>query len=79
MELRTSDQWQILCNIKVLDPDGWDRSRFQYSWYEEKISREEFERRLAFSTIEGFNVSKIWKDKANPSDLRLEKNEGLHK
>ena len=71
MELKTSDQWQILCKTKVLDPDGWDRKNFQYSWHEEKISRNEFERRLLFSTVEGFRC-KMWKDK-DPSNLRLEK------
>ena len=41
-ELRTSEEWQKVCKITVLDPDGWDRTNYQYSWFEEKISREEF-------------------------------------
>lgn len=35
---KTSQEWQELYpEIKVLDPDGWDRTNFQYSWYKEKI------------------------------------------
>ena len=52
MDLKTSEEWQKLCNIKVLDPDGWDRKNFQFSWYEESISREEFLNRLLISTCE---------------------------
>ena len=61
---RTSEEWQKLCEVEVLDPDGWDRMNFQYSWYEELITREEFERRLGSSTVQ-FNVpfgEIIWKD-----------------
>ena len=64
MELKTSEEWQKLCKIEVLDPDGWDRANLQFSWYEEKISRNEFERRLAPSTVQ-FNpddLKNIWKD-----------------
>ena len=67
---RTSQEWAILCTHIILDPDGWDRSNYQYSWYEEKITRKEFEDRLILSTIqptqpfltpEGEPIS-IWKD-----------------
>ena len=34
----------------VYDPDGWDRSNFQFSWFEELITKEEFMRRTMFST-----------------------------
>lgn len=72
--LRTSEEWQKVCKVIVYDPDGWDRSSqeaFRRSWYEEEITREEFERRLGPSTCkfplahlrdaftEGFS---IWKD-----------------
>ena len=30
--------------------DGWDRKNYQYSWFEEKISLSEFEKRLMKST-----------------------------
>lgn len=63
-DLRTSEEWQKLCKIEVIDPDGWDRQNYQFSWYEEKISREEFETRTMPSTCQ-FNVddlSNIWLD-----------------
>ena len=49
--LATSDFWQELSNYRVLDPDGWNRQDFQYSWYEEQITAEEFEHRLMNSTM----------------------------
>ena len=37
---KTSKEWQELYpEIKVLDPDGWDRENFKYSWFEEKRDR----------------------------------------
>ena len=36
--------------MQILDPDGWDRNNFQYSWYEELITFEEFDRRASAST-----------------------------
>ncbi len=51
----TSEEWYNLLseirNFKIIDPDGWDRQNFQYSWYEEPISWEEFYSRVAESTI----------------------------
>lgn len=64
--LKTSEEWQKLCTITVYDPDGWDRQgNFQYSWYEEMITREEFERRLGSSTCmftKEYNEKGLWKD-----------------
>lgn len=34
----------------VLDPDGWDRKNFQFSWFEELITEEEYEQRIMSST-----------------------------
>jgi len=48
---KSSQEWSELCTVIVLIPNGWDRDNFIYSWFEEKITREEFEKRLAFSTI----------------------------
>lgn len=49
----TSEQWynQLHPDKKliVMDPDGWDRQNYQYSWFEEKITREEFDNRLLHS------------------------------
>lgn len=50
---KTSKEWQELNpNIVVLDPDGWDRSNFQYSWNEELITFEEYQKRLFQSTCQ---------------------------
>ena len=53
--LRTSNEWwhdhewrDIMC---ILDPDGWDRENMHFSWYVERISEDEFERRLLISTL----------------------------
>ena len=50
-EKKVSSEWIMEVGYEVLDPDGWDRSNFQYSWYEEEISYEEFQKRLINSTI----------------------------
>jgi len=52
---RTSVEWQELYPYpKVMDADGWDRKNFQYSWYEEEITYEEYRDRTMASTC-------IWK------------------
>lgn len=50
-ELKTSEEWNEIHKRFIMDPDGWDRSNWQYSWYEEKITELEFKKRLARSTI----------------------------
>lgn len=48
---KTSEEWQKeMPNPRVLDPDGWDRQNFRYSWYEEKITRSEYTGRVMVST-----------------------------
>lgn len=61
---RTSDQWQLRCKTIVMDPDGWDRKNYYYSWNVEKITRKEFEKRLIVSTCQYFSPfgNCIWKD-----------------
>jgi len=53
-ELKSSNEWSktLFPHIQILDPDGWDRSNFQFSWYEEKISKQEFEKRMSTSTCQ---------------------------
>ena len=68
---KTSEEWQKLCKMKVLDPDGWDRKNFQYSWYEEKITRKEFEKRILISTVYGY-YEQMWKDKEMANLDKLE-------
>lgn len=48
---KPSSEWIKEVGYEVLDPDGWDRSNFQYSWYEEDITYQEFQKRLLISTV----------------------------
>lgn len=49
--MKTSAEWQEKHPYpQVLDPDGWDRKNFQYSWNEELITFDEYESRLLQST-----------------------------
>ena len=51
-ELKTSQEWLKEENgLVILDPDGWDRKNYQFSWFEEEITKEEFDRRLMQSTV----------------------------
>jgi hypothetical protein len=51
---KTSEEWNKKYMRKynkiIYDPDGWDRSNFDYSWKEEKITWKEFEYRAMCST-----------------------------
>lgn len=49
---RTSQEWQELePEIVVMDPDGWNRDeRYQYEWFEELITHDEYARRRMMST-----------------------------
>ena len=50
-ELKTSAEWyKILPDIIVYDPDGWDRTNFEYSWNVEMISYKDYCKRLSIST-----------------------------
>ncbi len=52
---KVSSEWMKEKNCEIIDPDGWDRKgNFDYSFNKEKITSEEFERRLALSTIQCF-------------------------
>lgn len=52
-ELKTSAEWVEDCPFIVSDPDGWDRTNYQYSYFEEKITKEEFNLRVLHSTCMG--------------------------
>jgi hypothetical protein len=54
-ELKSSQEWlkeiqEKFPEVMVLDPDGWDRKNYQESW-NEHITRAEFEKRFAMSTV----------------------------
>ena len=48
---KTSAEWAKESDWKILDPDGWDRKNYQYSFFEEKIPYDEFMYRLVGSTV----------------------------
>lgn len=54
LKKQTSEYWYKeyikKSKTRILDPDGWDRSNYQYSFYEEKITEEEFATRMMWST-----------------------------
>lgn len=51
-EQKTSADWYLQYPEPiVMDPDGWDRKNWQFSWYEEKITLREFEKRRLMSTV----------------------------
>lgn len=54
-ELKTSQEWYSLLypdhKLIIMDPDGWDRTDYDYSFKEEKITIGEFNRRLINSTV----------------------------
>lgn len=37
-------------SLVIMDPEGWNRKKFQYSFYEEEIDETEFQRRVSLST-----------------------------
>ena len=48
---KTSAEWQALKpKVQVLDPDGWDRLNYEYSWNDELITEKEYMHRRSFST-----------------------------
>jgi len=52
---KTSEEWEKEIperyKLIILDPDGWDRTNYDYSFREELITKEEFDMRLSNSTI----------------------------
>ncbi len=53
---KTSAEWESEIperyDLVILDPDGWDRTNFDYSFNKERITKEEFDKRVAKSTIQ---------------------------
>lgn len=50
---KTSQQWYDLLgtHYMILNPDGWDRKNYDYSFNQELITEAEYTRRLSLSTI----------------------------
>lgn len=53
-EKKTSEEWYNQVDkpsgLIIYDPDGWDRKNWQFSWYEEKITIDEYRNRVFWST-----------------------------
>ena len=69
----TSDEWQKLYpKVIVLNPDGWNRDeRYQYEWFEEKITLEEYKLRVMRSTCK-FEVDFQDYFEEHPSETALD-------
>jgi hypothetical protein len=56
MEKKTSKEWLNIIpdkyRLKILDPDGWDRKNYDFSFNQELITFEEFMNRVSSSTVE---------------------------
>jgi outer membrane biosynthesis protein TonB len=53
-ELKTSEEWLAESPYRIMTHDGWNRKTeqtFQFSFYEEKISKKEFDKRLLKSAV----------------------------
>jgi hypothetical protein len=54
-EIKTSKDWLESVSpeygLVIMDPDGWDRTNYHYSFNEELITIDEFKRRVFMSTI----------------------------
>ena len=52
-ERHASYLWQVLRpDIQIQDPDGWDRTDLEWSWYQQQITESEYKERLSVSTVE---------------------------
>ena len=55
----SSDSWLMIDEKrKVIDPDGWGRTDFNWSFYNELINQEDFEEKMLYSTGLIFNEEK---------------------
>ena len=49
-EMRTSAEWNKVLKFEIIDPDGWDRANYDYSFNIERITEDEFMKRVSMST-----------------------------
>ncbi len=53
---KTSKEWLNIENettgLRIIDPDGWDRGNYEYSFNQELITQQEFQQRVFSSTIQ---------------------------
>ena len=52
---KTSEEWfdELFPDkkIEITDPKGWNKTDFSYSWYHERITKEEFSMRILLSEV----------------------------
>ena len=53
-------EWEVIEDVAIMDPDGWDRRDFAKSWAE-PLDHDEWLRRMATSTIAVGGISAGWK------------------
>jgi len=65
MEKRTSKEWykELPKGFVIMDPDGWDRQNYEFSFNEEEITRKEFDLRCLHSTCLEFPIEMLDKKK----------------
>lgn len=54
MKKQTSELWVkelLRPGEAILDPGGWDRKNYDYSFKQEEITKDEFRNRLCMSTV----------------------------
>lgn len=60
--VKNSASWMSILypngEYKIIDPDGWDRGNFDYSYNQELVSEKEFHNRLANSTVQRTTIIK---------------------
>jgi hypothetical protein len=52
-EVKTSEQWkqELFPKVTILDYDGYDRENIQFSFFEEKVTKDEFLDRFTSCTV----------------------------
>ncbi len=48
---KVSSEWIKEVGYEIINPDGWDRNNYEFSFNKEKITEEEFKKRLSMSTV----------------------------
>ena len=60
MKLKTSAEWQEANpDYLITDPDGWDIENFKFSWYQEKITQQEYDKRMVKSRVLDYHKVKL--------------------
>lgn len=59
LETKSSQRWAEITGVVVYDPDGWDRTNYQYSWFDELITFAEFKRRVFMSTVDMDSIKSL--------------------